>query len=158
MQKQNYRWIADLSSFLHKTQRKALLAITAAVCRTGKLRSLAVAHTLSEDTKVKCKSALQRFYRFINQSKIDDHGLWAEMTHRLLLAVRGLPVISIDWTEWRFDLRVLSATLAVGKRAVPLFVQSFGKSPPRSQNCRENTFIRLLLSFSPGVPESGSAL
>lgn len=158
VQKQNYRWIAEVSSFLHKTQQKALLAITAAVCHAGKLRSLAVAHTLAEDTKVQCKSALQRFYRFVNHSKIDGVGLWAELTHRLLVAAGGMPVISIDWTEWRFGLRVLSAALSAGRRAVPVFVQSFGVSPPRSQNCRENTFVRVLLSFSPGVPESGSAL
>jgi hypothetical protein len=155
--KQSGLWIADVSSFLHKTQRKTLLAIVMAVCFTGKLRSLAVAQTLAERTKVKCKSALQRFYRFIDNSKIDGLGLWAEIAHRLLVSAGGTPVISVDWTEWRYGLRVLSAAVSVGKRAVPVFVQSFGVSPPRSQNCRENTFVKLLLSFSPGVPESDFA-
>jgi hypothetical protein len=150
--------MVEVSRFLHKTQQKTLLAIAVAVCFSGKLRSLTVAQTLAEHTMVKCKSALQRLYRFVNRSKIDVQVLWAEISHRLLLTAGRMPVVSIDWTEWRFDLRVLSATLSVGKRALPVFVQSFNRSPPRSQNCRENAFIQLWLSFSPSVPESGSAL
>lgn len=152
------RWIADLSSFLHKTQRKTLLAITLSLCITGKLRSLAVAQTLADHTKVKYKSALQRFYRFVNGSKIDGLALWAELAQRLLLATRRAPVISIDWTEWRFGMRVLSAAISVGRRAVPVFVQSFGLSPPRSQNGRENTFVKVLISLSPPVPQGGVAV
>jgi len=158
VQHQSGRWIAEVSSFLHQTQRKTLIAMALAVCVTGKLRSLSVAQTLAERTRVKCRSALQRFYRFVNESKIDGVALWAELAHRLLVAAGGVPVISIDWTEWRFGLRVLSAAVSVGRRAVPVFVQSFGLSPPRSQNSRENTFIKLLLSFSPGVPEGVSPL
>lgn len=156
MQMKTYRWLRTVSSFLHKTQQKTLLAITVAVCRSGCLRSFSVAHVLAEATKVKCKSALQRFYRFIHKSKIDNIELWAEITHRLLIDIRGVPVVSIDWTEWRFDLRVLSAALSVGRRALPLFVQTFTKSPPRSQNSRENTFIQMLLSLSPPVQQSSA--
>jgi hypothetical protein len=84
--------------------------------------------------------------------------IWKALTVHLLLGCRQLAVISIDWTEWRFDLRCLVASLAVGRRSVPVFAQSFSRAPPRSQNCRENTFVRVLLSFSPSAPESGAAV
>lgn len=149
-----YRWLRSLVKQVHRTQAKTLLAIVGAVCCTGKLRSLAIAQTLAERSGVRCRSALQRFYRWVNGSKIDLLAVWKELVIHLLVGCRQVAVISVDWTEWRFDLRCLVASLAIGRRAVPIFAQSFSRAPPRSQNCRENTFVRILLSFSPSAPES----
>ncbi len=87
----------------------------------------------------------------MNKSKLDPLAVWKGLTEQLLVACRRVAVISIDWTEWRFDLRCLVASLALGRRSVPVFAQSFSRAPPRSQNCRENTFVRILLSFSPSA-------
>ena len=153
-----YRWLGSLVKEVHRTQGRTLLAMVVAVCLTGKLRSLAIAQTLARQTRVLGKSALQRFYRFVNKSKLDPLAVWKELLTHVLVACRRVAVISIDWTEWRFDLRCLVATVALGRRAVPVFAQTFSRAPPRSQNCRENTFVRVLLSFSPSAPESGPGL
>ena len=105
-------------------QGRTLLAMVSAVCLTGKIRSLAIAQTLARETKVRCKSALQRFYRFVNKSKLDPLAVWKGLTEQLLVACRRVAVISIDWSEWRFDLRCLVASLALGRRSVPVFAQS----------------------------------
>lgn len=158
MKKTTYRWLSSLSSFLHKTQQKTLLALLVAVCLTGSLRTLRIAQTLKRTTRVKCKSAVQRIYRFVNDSKIDVVATWAALTHKLLGVAGPMPVISIDWTHWRFDLRVLVATVSISRRAVPIFAQTFDQVPPRSQNSRENAFIRILTSFSPPMLQSGASV
>ena len=155
MSTRNYRWLRSLSNTLHKTQQKALLAMVAAVCLTGKIRSFSIAQTIARINGVKCKSALQRFYRFVNESKMDVLEVWRELTRVVLASVGRTAVVSIDWTEWRFDLRTLVATVSVARRAIPILAQTFTRSPPRSQNARENTFVRLLASFSPSGPEGG---
>lgn len=154
----NYRWLKLLSNTLHRTQQKTLLAMVGAVCLAGVLRSLSVAEMLSRMSCVKAKSALQRFYRFVNESKMDPLAVWRELTWRLLEGIGRVAVISVDWTEWRFDLRVLVATVSVGRRAVPILAQTFTRAPPRSQNSRENTFLRLLASFSPSGAGGGAGL
>jgi hypothetical protein len=59
------------------------------------------------------------------------------------------PLVAVDWTEWHSNLRVLSAAVCVGARAVPVLVQAFSKTDiPRSQNTRENTFVQLLVRLS----------
>jgi hypothetical protein len=151
LQTRAYRWLQSLVKEVHRTQVRTLLELVGAVCRAGRLRSLEIADVLARLTTVRRKSALQRFYRWVNGSKIDVVAVWRELTTRLLLGISKPAVISIDWTDWRFDLKCLVASLAVGRRAVPVFAQSFSRAPPRSQNCRENTFIRVLLSFSPSA-------
>ena len=158
MESRIYRWLGSLVKELHRTQAKTLLAIVGAVCCAGKLRSLAIAQMLAQRSAVHCRSALQRFYRWVNGSKLDLLAVWKELLTHLLVGCQRIAVISIDWTEWRFDLRCLVASLAVGRRSVPVFAQSFSRAPPRSQNCRENTFVRILLSFSPSAPESRPAV
>ena len=70
---------------------------------------------------------MNRFYRLLRNERI-DYTLFAAQWARLL--VRGkdrLLHVSIDWTEWHHDLRMLMAAVVSGKRAIPLFAQAFPK-------------------------------
>jgi hypothetical protein len=146
----SYNFIRSLTKSFHKAQVKTLSAITTSLTLAGRLRSFDIAQVLAQKTNVKNKSALQRFYRFINNKKFDDLKLWVQLSFQLLSSAGDLPRVSIDWTEWHHDLRILAASVAVDRRAIPLYAQTFPKSNmPRSQNSRENTFVRLLTSHFP---------
>ena len=55
-------------------------------------------------------------------------------------------LVAVDWTEWHHDLRMLVAAVVVGTRAVPLYAAAFEKIVRvRSQNARENAFVRVLV-------------
>jgi hypothetical protein len=55
--------------------------------------------------------------------------------------------VAIDWTEWHSDLWMLLASVVTGRRAIPVYAATFAQQPKRrSQNSRENTFLRLLAS------------
>ncbi len=57
-------------------------------------------------------------------------------------------LITIDWTEWHPPLRMLTAAVVVGTRAVPIHVAAFTRSwMPRSQSSRENAFAETLAMF-----------
>jgi hypothetical protein len=74
-----------------------------------------------------------------------DYTEFAAQWMRLLVRSKDrCLLVAVDWTEWHHDLRMLTAAVVAGKRAIPVFTQAFGKAPPRSQNSRENTFARLL--------------
>jgi hypothetical protein len=148
---QSYNFFRRLTKGFHRAQVKTLTAITTCITLAGRLRSFDVAQILARKTNIQNKSALQRFYRFINNKKFDDLKLWEQLSFQLLSAAGDLPRVSIDWTEWHSDLRILAASVAVDRRAIPLYAQTFHKSNmPRSQNSRENTFVRLINShFSP---------
>jgi len=60
-------------------------------------------------------------------------------------------LISIDWTEWHPPLRMLVASVVTGTRAVPVYVATFMKAAiVRSQNCWENTFLKMLVMVLEG--------
>jgi hypothetical protein len=147
---QAYRFFWSLANHLHRSQAKTLIAISSCLTLAGRLRSFDIAQTLARRTGVQNKSALQRFYRFIHNRRLDDLKVWVKLAASLLPAAGPLPTISIDWTEWRFDLHVLTAAVSIDRRAIPIFAQTFPKHDiPRSQNTRENTFVRLLTSLFP---------
>jgi hypothetical protein len=155
LKKKAYRLFESLAKNIHKAQVKTLSTICSCVTLAGRIRSFDIAHYLAQQTGVKNKSGLQRFYRFIHNKKFPDLKVWIELATELLKSViktNILPTISIDWTEWRFGLHVLAATVSIDRRAIPIFAQTFPKSDiPRSQNSRENTFVRLLQSHFPPV-------
>jgi hypothetical protein len=140
-----YPFLKALLSPFHHKQQKTLSLIIAAIAVTGQARSFAIATTLSRWLKTRLDSAVNRFYRLLRNPRI-DYVIFLEKWIGML--VRGPErhlVISIDWTEWHHGLRMLSAAVVVGKRAIPLFVQAFDKVVRRgSQNQRENTFVRVL--------------
>ena len=147
-----YRFLNASARNLHGSQRKTLVAIVVCLVEAGAMRSIDIAHTLAVRCGVKFKSAMQRFYRFMNNRKVDDLVVWAELTHHLIIASGRLAVIAVDWTEWHVAHRVLVAAVCIGRRAMPIFAQTFSKTDiPRSQNSRENAFIKVLGSLSPLV-------
>ena len=116
----------------------------------GQMRSFAIAGVLARATGTGFKSALKRFYRWVHNEKLDDLACWSALADRLLAHAGRRPLVAVDWTEWHSGLRVPSAAVCVGARAVPVRVQAFSKSDmPRSQNTRENTFVQLLVRLSP---------
>ncbi len=149
MLEKRYRLLSEFARGLHKTQAKTLVAMVHGLIRCGQMRSFAVAGALSEGTGVAFKSALQRFYRWVHNPNLDDLACWSALAGRVVAACGRQPLVAVDWTEWHSGLRVLGAAVCVDSRAVPVLVQAFSKSDiPRSQNTRENTFVRLLVRLS----------
>jgi len=119
--------------------------VTAAITATGVARSFAVATTMMVWLGVRLASAVQRFYRLLKNPRIDYTELVATLADALCRSRDRHLLVPIDWTEWHHGLRLLMASVVVGKRGVPLFSQAFAQRIwRRSQNTRENTFLRLL--------------
>jgi len=152
---ESYRWLHSVSNKLHRAQAKALVAVVCAVVACGKLRSFAVAQELAWRSGEKFKSALQRFYRWVKETKLDELVVWAALAHHLLASAGRHACFSVDWTEWRFGRRVLVAAVGRGRRALPIFAQTFSQTKiPRSQNSRENAFLTTLGTLSPLVKQA----
>lgn len=140
-----YPFLRVLLAPLEKRHRKTLGLVIAAIAVTGQARSFAIATTLARWLGTRLDSAVNRFYRLLRNSRI-DYVLFVEQWARLL--VRGPQrhlLIAIDWTEWHHELRMLLAAVVAGKRAIPLYAAAFQRLVRvRSQNSRENTFLRVL--------------
>jgi hypothetical protein len=140
-----YPILATLLRPYSKRHRKTLALVAAAITATGQARSLAVATTMVVWLGVQLRSALQRFYRLLKNPRIDETELVATLADALCRKPTRHLIVPIDWTEWGHGLRLLVASVVVGKRGVPLFVQAFKQRIwRRSQNARENTFLRVL--------------
>ncbi len=149
MFEKRYRLLWQLAKGLHKAQAKTLVAMTIGLIDCGQMRSFALADALAQASSVRFKSALQRFYRWVRGSKLDELACWSALADHLLAASGRRPLVAVDWTEWHSGLRVLSAALCVNTRAVPVLVQAFSKTDiPRSQNTRENTFVQMRARLS----------
>lgn len=152
MFEKRYRLLWGFAKGLHKTQAKTLVAIAVGLIRCGQVRSFALAGQLATSSGIRFKSGLQRFYRWMHHGKLDDLVCWSALAGYLLPAAGRRPIVAVDWTEWHSGLRVLCAAICVGRRAVPVLAQAFSKTDiPRSQNTRENTFLRLLVRLSAGM-------
>lgn len=147
-----YAALWQIANTLRRSQAKALVAIVSAIVMAGSMRSFAVAQKLAGGGGIYFKSALQRLYRLFANTRLDDLAVWAGLA-RILVPVAGrMPVVSLDWTEWGDEHRVLALTLSVGRRALPIFAQAFSKTDmPRSQNVRENTFVQILEHLAPAL-------
>ena len=144
-----YRLLWQLAKGLHKTQARTLVAMVQGLIDCGQMRSFALAGALARATGVRFKSALKRFYRWVHGAHLDDLACWRALAGRVLVYAGRRPLVAVDWTEWHSGLRVLSAAVCVGARAVPVLVQAFSATDiPRSQNTRENTFVQLLVRLS----------
>jgi hypothetical protein len=140
-----YPILATLLSPFCKRHRKTLGLVAAAITTAGQARSLAIATTMVVWLGVRLGSALQRFYRLLKNPRIDDTELVATLAQALCRNPARHLIIPIDWTEWHHGLRLLMASVVLGKRGVPLFTQAFAQRIwRRSQNTRENTFLRVL--------------
>jgi hypothetical protein len=139
-----YPFLSDLLSPFWKRHRKTLGLVIAAIAATGQARSFAIATTLARWLKTRLDSAVNRFYRLLRNTRVDYLELATRWARLLARGKDRSLLIAVDWTEWHHDLRMLMAAVVTGKRGIPLFAQAFDKLPQRSQNSRENTFLRLL--------------
>jgi hypothetical protein len=140
-----YPFLAALLSPFEKRHQRTLGLVIAAIAATGQARSFAIATTIAQWLGIRLDSAINRFYRLLRNHRVD---YVAFITHwaRLLCRDPQRPLlIAVDWTEWHHELRMLLASVVVDKRGIPLFAQAFDRLiRRRSQNARENTFLRLL--------------
>jgi Transposase DDE domain len=125
--------------------RGTLALVISAIAVAGEARSFAVAQRMASWGGRRMKGQLNRFYRLMANLRIDDTLLARQMADLLCEKPTRRLLVSIDWTEWHHQRRLLAASITVGKRAVPLFVQAFFQRVwRRSQNTRENHFLRAL--------------
>jgi Transposase DDE domain len=139
-----YPFLASLLSPFRKRNRKTLGLVIAAIAVTGQARSFAIATTLARWLGTRLDSAVNRFYRLLRNHRV-DYVDWMATWAKQLARGHDHLLIAVDWTEWHHELRMLVAAVVVGKRGIPLFAQAFERLVRRrSQNARENTFLRLL--------------
>lgn len=128
-----------------RRHQKTLALVIAGIATAGQARSFAVATCMKNWLGVRLDSAVNRFYRLLRNSRIDFAELSTSWVRLLSRTHGGHLVVSIDWTEWHHQLRMLMAAVVTGKRAIPVFAQATKKLVrTRSQNSYENAFLRLL--------------
>ena len=127
-------WKSWLSPF-RRSQQKTLARGMAAAASVAQASSLAVAGHLAARLGIQRGRAWNRLLR---NPRVDE---------RLRLPGAGRRLrIALDWTEWHHDLKMLVASVIVGRRAIPVQVAAFRKTQIfRSQNVWEHTFLRLLV-------------
>jgi hypothetical protein len=128
-----------------RRHRKTIAIVIAAIAATGQARSFAIATTMSTWLGTRLDSAINRLYRLLGNQRIDYLAFARQWAAILCRSADRHLLVAVDWTEWHSDLRMLVAAVVAGKRAIPLLTQAFTKAVRvRSQNSRENTFLRLL--------------
>lgn len=140
-----YPFLTDLLSPFWKRHQKTLGLVIAAIAAAGQARSFAIATCMARWLGTRLDSAVNRLYRLLRNQRVDYTVFAAQWARLLTRGKERLLHVAIDWTEWHHDLRMLTAAVVTGKRAIPLFAQAFPKKVwSRSQNSRENTFLRLV--------------
>jgi hypothetical protein len=137
-----------LSSLLRPfrlSQQKTCAAVVAALCQSAQASSFAIAGQLSCLTEVQFGSALTRLYRFLRNERFDNW-LLTERMLRLLNQPNKSLLLALDWTAWQDRFSVLTASVCVDTRAIPVAVSACQKRQlARSQNLWEETFLRLVV-------------
>jgi hypothetical protein len=140
-----YPFLASLLCNFDKRHRKTIGLMIAAIAVTGQARSMAIGSTVARWLGTRLDSAINRFYRLMRNQRVDYEKFLVQWARHVVRRADRHLLVAVDWTEWHHDLRLLAAAVVVEKRAVPLFVQGFGKVVRlRSQNTRENNFLRAL--------------
>jgi hypothetical protein len=140
-----YPVLRSLVKHFPKNHRTNFMLVMGALLDAGTARSFSIAHRLCVWLNILFQSALNRFYRFLGNHRFDELALTKRMLGLLSQRMGRRLLISLDWTEWHDDLRMLVASVTCGKRAIPVYCAAFEKSNiPRSQNSRENAFLSVL--------------
>jgi hypothetical protein len=140
--------LSSLVSPFSGKHRPTLALVISAIAVAGEARTFSVAQRMASWGKCRMKGQVNRVYRLLANLRVDDTLLARQMADALCSKPQRQLVLSIDWTEWRHGLRLLAAGVAVGKRALPLYVQAFHQRVwRRSQNTRENNFLRALAAL-----------
>jgi hypothetical protein len=137
-----------LSSLLRPfrlSQQKTCAALVIALCQAAQASSFAIAGQLSCLTEVQFGSALTRLYRFLRNERFDNWLLTEQML-RLLGKPQNSLLLALDWTKWQDRFSVLTASVCIGTRSIPVAVSACRKrNLSRSQNLWEETFLRLVV-------------
>lgn len=127
------------------SQQKTCAAVIAALCQAAQASSFAIAGQLSCLTEVQFGSALTRLYRFLRNERFDHWLLTERMLHLLAQPNKSL-LLALDWTAWQDRFSVLTASVCVGTRSIPVAASACVKrNLSRSQNLWEETFLRLVV-------------
>ena len=139
-----YPVLASLLKPFRRSQQKTCAAVVSALCQAAQASSFAIAGQLACLTEVRLGSALTRLYRFLRNQRFDNW-LLTEQVLRVMAGRRGRLLLALDWTAWQDRCSVLTASVSVGTRSVPVAVSACVKSQlARSQNLWEETFLRLV--------------
>lgn len=140
-----YPILSSLLRLFRLSQQKTCAALVAALCQAAQASSFAIAGQLSCLTSVQLGSALNRLYRFLRNERFDNWLLTEQML-RLLGKQQNPLLLALDWTAWQDRFSVLTASVCVGTRALPVAASACVKRHlSRSQNLWEETFLRLML-------------
>jgi Transposase DDE domain len=140
-----YPVLSSLLRPFRRSQQKTCAALVVALCQCAQASSFAIAGQLSCLTDVQFGSALTRLYRFLRNTRFDNWLLTEEML-RLLGKRQKYLLLALDWTCWQDRFSVLTASVCLGTRSVPVAASACVKrNLARSQNLWEETFLRLLV-------------
>lgn len=140
---QRYPVLSSLLKPFRRSQQKTCAALVAALCQAAQASSFAIAGQLSCLTEVQFGSALTRLYRFLRNPRFDNWLLTEQMLG-LLGKDQKLLLLALDWTCWQDRFSVLTASVCVGTRSIPVASSACVKrNLARSQNLWEETFLRL---------------
>jgi hypothetical protein len=137
-----YPILVKLLSPFRKSQQKTCLAIVAAILEAAQTNTFQIASHLAIQSGIGLPSAVNRFYRFLRNELFDN---WL-LTERLFsfFAMRRQIILCLDWTAWGERFSVLTASVCLEKRSIPVAVSAVKKRLlARSQNLWEETFLRL---------------
>lgn len=142
---QRYPVLSSLLSPFRRSQQKTCAAVVAALCQAAQASSFAIAGQLSCLTEVQFGSALTRLYRFLRNERFDNWLLTQRMLHLVAQPNKSL-LLALDWTCWQDRFSVLTASVCVDTRSIPIAVSACRKRQlARSQNLWEETFLRLVV-------------
>jgi hypothetical protein len=141
----HYPILSSLLRPFRLSQQKTCAALVAAICQAAQASSFAIAGQLSCLTKVQFGSALTRLYRFLRNERFDNW-LLTERLLKLLAQPNKSLLLALDWTSWQDRFSVLTASVCVDTRSIPLAASACVKrNLARSQNLWEETFLRLVV-------------
>lgn len=141
----HYPILCSLLRPFRLSQQKTCAALVAALCQAAQASSFAIAGQLSCLTAVQFGSALTRLYRFLRNERFDNWLLTERMLTMLAQPNKSL-LLALDWTAWQDRFTVLTASVCVGTRSIPVAVSACHKPQlARSQNLWEETFLRLVV-------------
>jgi len=137
-----YPILVKLLRPFRRSQQKTCISIVSALLEAAQANSFAIASMLASQSEIGLPSAVNRFYRFLRNERFDN---WL-LTERLFgfFAEKKRIVLCLDWTAWGERFSVLTASVCVEKRSLPIAVSAVKKRLlARSQNLWEETFLRL---------------
>ncbi len=118
--KLKYPILVKLLRPFRRSQQKTCLAVVAAMLEAAQANSFQIASALATQSGVGLPSAVNRFYRFLRNERFDN---WL-LTERLFafFADRRQIILCLDSTAWGERFSVLTASVCVEKRSLPVAV------------------------------------